>query len=250
MLNNLNNSLTIFCDFDGTITAQDTIDKLLHLYANDEWMAVEKLWQEEKIGSKECLERQIECIEQITKKEIDSFIDDIKIDPYFVKFFQRIKKSNIPFYIVSDGFNLFINKILKNNKIYDVPVYCNSLLLTDNALVPSFPHHDITCSSGSGMCKCNIVTGLSNGNKIIYIGDGKSDACAVKHADVVFAKNSLIKRCQLNNIKYFEFNSFKDIEKAIFFNPAEILYNYNRLPLPRDLEKIESMLMGRNLDPA
>jgi 2-hydroxy-3-keto-5-methylthiopentenyl-1-phosphate phosphatase len=241
MLKNLNDSLTIFCDFDGTITTRDTIDKLLHQYADDEWIAIEKLWQEEKIGSKECLERQIGCIEKITKKEIDAFINNIKIDPYFIEFFKRVKRNNIDFYIVSDGFDLFINKILENNQISDVQVYSNSLSLINNNLVPSFPKYDETCSSGSGMCKCNVVTDFANGNKIIYIGDGKSDACAVKHADIVFAKNSLVKHCNLNKIKYFEFTSFKEIEEAIFKNPA-ILFN-DKKSVARDRIQIESVLI-------
>ena len=47
---------------------------------------------------------------------------------------------------------------------------------------------------------------------IVYIGDGFSDRCPVRYADFVFAKRQLIKHCQGQNITYFEFDHFDDVQ--------------------------------------
>ncbi len=212
----INNSYMIFCDFDGTITTEDTVDKLLQIYADDGWQAIEKLWQEEKIGSRECLQRQIECINNLSQDQLKAFISKIEIDPYFINFFKTIRNLDIEFYILSDGFKLLINRILEQNGLYNIPVFSSDMSLKNNKLITKFPYYSDTCCVQAGMCKCNVLNSLLNGKKSIYIGDGKSDACAARYADVLFAKNRLINYCKSNNISHIPFNSFKDVKEMIF----------------------------------
>jgi 2-hydroxy-3-keto-5-methylthiopentenyl-1-phosphate phosphatase len=47
---------------------------------------------------------------------------------------------------------------------------------------------------------------------IVYVGDGYSDRCPIRYADIVFAKGQLIKYCQELNITYFEFDHFGDVQ--------------------------------------
>ena len=67
------------------------------------------------------------------------------------------------------------------------------------------------------MCKCSVANDLASevGGPIILIGDGKSDACIAKMADVVFAKGSLIKHCENNQIKHHRFQTFADVLNVI-----------------------------------
>jgi HAD superfamily phosphoserine phosphatase-like hydrolase len=87
----------IFCDFDGTITKEDTIDKLLENYANSNWIEIENLWKSRQIGSKECLKRQIDCIDYFTAEMLDKFIDSIEINEHFSDFIDHIKRIGIEF---------------------------------------------------------------------------------------------------------------------------------------------------------
>jgi 2-hydroxy-3-keto-5-methylthiopentenyl-1-phosphate phosphatase len=47
---------------------------------------------------------------------------------------------------------------------------------------------------------------------IVYVGDGYSDRCPIRYADIVFAKGQLIKYCQELNITYFEIDHFGDVQ--------------------------------------
>ena len=59
--------IRIFVDFDGTISTKDVVDTVLEKFARKEWLEVEKDWQEGKIGSRECLSRQINFV--VAKEE-------------------------------------------------------------------------------------------------------------------------------------------------------------------------------------
>lgn len=206
----------IFCDFDGTITIEDVVDKLLNIYADRHWREIEKLWEQRKIGSEECLRLQLRCIENIRESELLRFAFDIEIDPSFPEFLSSVRKSGIDFYIVSDGFDWLIKLILLNNGISTLPVFANRLRVKNYEPVPSFPFKTKECYMKSGMCKCSIINKYKGERTVTYIGDGESDICAVRKADIVFAKHRLSNYCTQNAIDFIEFSSFGDIRKALF----------------------------------
>jgi 2-hydroxy-3-keto-5-methylthiopentenyl-1-phosphate phosphatase len=201
----------VFCDFDGTITIEDIVDNLFSIYADDSWKEIEKLWEWGKIGSEKCLELQLACIKHITEDDLLRFASDVAIDPCFSVFVKSLKNEGIDLYIVSDGFDRLIEPILKNHYISNIPVFSNGLKIEKNKLIPSFPFKTNECYSGSGMCKCAIMEKYRANKVVIYIGDGKSDICAIRNADIVFAKGKLSNYCVENGINFFQFSHFGDI---------------------------------------
>ena len=69
------NNIVIFCDFDGTITINDTVDHLLSIFADKNWINIEESWKNGEIGSKECLKKQFDCIDYISEKQLNEFIE-------------------------------------------------------------------------------------------------------------------------------------------------------------------------------
>jgi 2-hydroxy-3-keto-5-methylthiopentenyl-1-phosphate phosphatase len=206
----------IFCDFDGTITIEDIVDNLFSIYADESWKEIEKLWERGKIGSEKCLELQLASIKHITEDDLLGFTANVAIDPCFSEFVKFIKQAGIDLYIVSDGFDRLIEPILKNHYISNIPVFSNGLKIEKNKLIPSFPFKTNECYSGSGMCKCAIMEKYRANRIVIYIGDGRSDICAIRNADIVFAKGKLSNYCVENCINFFQFSHFGDIINVLF----------------------------------
>ena len=205
----------IFCDFDGTITIEDVVDKLLNIYADQHWKEIERLWEQRKIGSEQCLKMQLECIDELKESELLRFALDIEIDPRFPDFLSSVRREGIDFYIVSDGFDWLIKLILLNNGISTVPVFANRLSIKNSKPVPSFPFKSKECYMRSGMCKCSIINKYKGRKTVTYIGDGESDICAVRNADIVFAKNRLSHYCTENGIDFIAFSGFDDVKKVL-----------------------------------
>ena len=196
---------TIYCDFDGTITKRDSVNEFFELYAPN-WTDSEKLWIEGKISSRENAIIQVGLLNDVSQKQLDDYINSIEIDDYFLDFVDYLKSKNINLTILSDGFDLFIQKILERYNL-DIPYYANKLIYKNGKFSIEFPYYNQNCNKKAGMCKCQKV----RENSFCYIGDGTSDLCIAKRADVLFATKNLHKYCEKNLIKHHYFETFSNI---------------------------------------
>ena len=74
----------VFVDFDGTIAPVDTTDLLLERFAAPAWREIEDDWKAGRIGSRECLVRQIDLV-RASEAEMDAFVAGIEIDRGFAQ---------------------------------------------------------------------------------------------------------------------------------------------------------------------
>lgn len=200
-----------FCDFDGTVTKEDVIDRILEEFADPMWMDIERSWINGEIGSRDCLARQIRLI-KARKHDLLDFVEAIEIDETFVEFARYCKTKAFEIVILSDGIDLFIKSILNRFGLKDIKVFSNGLAHTNGYFEMTFPYFRKDCSSRSGVCKCKIMEGLSSPEGInILVGDGRSDFCIAGKADLTFAKSTLLQFCRGEKISYIEHREFKDI---------------------------------------
>ena len=202
----------ILSDFDGTITKKDSLFGFFETYADKEWLNVEQDWVDGKISSKECLIKEFELVKNLSENLIDEYLKNISVDESFVDFYKTIKKQNIDFFVISDGIDYFINKILNKTGLSDINIISNHGEFIDGKFVLSFPNDNPSCKNNAGTCKCSIIKQKRNEyKKIIYFGDGTSDFCAADKVDFLFAKTKLLNYCKQNKIAAVSFKTFKDI---------------------------------------
>lgn len=211
--------LKIFCDFDGTAARNDVWLNTLGKFIPDK-EAHDKLIEEYNTGelpTRECIRRELELIKNFNLENFYKYVDEETLDPYFKQFCDYCSEKNYPLVIVSEGFDLYIERILNANSI-TVPCYCNILIVhEDNSLSCKFPHSDEHCN-WCGVSKRNIL--INNTNDIenevsVFIGDGVTDFCVSGFADIVFAKGTLASHCWKNNITYFEYKTFLDVKNKL-----------------------------------
>lgn len=203
--------MQVFCDFDGTISVEDSTDHVLSQLADPQWHDVEAAWEAGLIGSAECMQRQIALI-NASPDLLDDVLDEIAIDPYFVSFLQFCQSRQFPVAIISDGVDYFIRRILGRHHLTGLPIFANHLQIRRSGDKTSFvlqsPLRDSRCHSQSGVCKCKIV---NTGQGGLFIGDGRSDFCASRQAQLVFAKGKLADFCADHYIPFIPYMNFADI---------------------------------------
>lgn len=196
----------VLVDFDGTIAPIDTTDLLLETFAEPEWRAIENDWKAGRIGSRECLVRQIDLV-RASPAEFDAFIDALEIDPGFARFVNLAQGLGHAVAIVSDGLDRTIRSVLERHGI-DVAYFANRLEWRGgDRWRLTFPHAKSDCASLSGNCKCAFAEGEPRQLKIL-VGDGRSDFCLAGRADLVLAKNSLLKHCRAAALPHIAFDNF------------------------------------------
>ena len=207
------NDLCIVSDFDGTITERDGLYAFIQKYAKGDWEKIEQDWADGKISSKECLIEEFKLVPDLSEELIENFVQTIGIDEHFIEFYNYIKQKNIDFYIVSDGIDYFIDRILSKYGLQNLNIVSNHGEFVNGEFILSFPNDNVNCKNNAGTCKCKIINDLRKEySKICYIGDGVSDYCVADKADILFAKSRLANYAEENGIKYILYNNFLDIQ--------------------------------------
>jgi len=206
----------IFMDFDGTVTQQDVGEEVFRKFAEEEKVniIIDDLLND-RISSRECWIKLCSAVPSVNKNEFDDFIVSIPLDPTFVKFKDYCKNENFELYILSDGFDYYIDKIFEKNRINGLTVYSNHLEIVDGKLIPSFPYYD-EASFSSANCKRNhIINHSSEEDFTVFIGDGNSDKESIEYCDFIFAKDDLLKFCEKERITFSPFKNFDDVIKKL-----------------------------------
>ncbi|AJP47782.1 2,3-diketo-5-methylthio-1-phosphopentane phosphatase [Rugosibacter aromaticivorans] len=207
-------------DFDGTLSLRDTVDAMLERFADPEWKTVEQEWLDGRITAVQCMQKQLRMVKS-NHVSLEKFFREIQLDASFLSFYKHVSQfSKVA--IVSDGLGHAIRVAMKNAALPELPVYANKLHFVSDGIDISWPHMNPTCCAGNGVCKCAVANDLSGGSqRVILVGDGKSDACLAKTADVVFAKGSLMTFCKENAIPHIKFRTFADVLSEIRTWPQE-----------------------------
>jgi 2,3-diketo-5-methylthio-1-phosphopentane phosphatase len=215
MLNN--NSFKIFVDFDGTISTTD-VGEAMFQYFGDKEKSIEFVneWIEQKINSSQLWKLLCSTVKNFDEIKFNEFLDKISIDSTFPAFVQFCRSEGFELRVLSDGFDYYIQNILKRENLANLEVYSNKLIIDkDKNISPEFPFTDEECKRCAN-CKRNHVLNFSSEEDFtIYIGDGLTDTCPAQHCDFIFAKDSFLKYCEINRITYFPYSDFNDIIKKI-----------------------------------
>ena len=202
-----------YVDFDGTIMQCDTTDFLLERFALPEWRSVEEAWAAGRIGSRECMARQVELL-RVTPAELEAAVDTLQIDPGFEAFLDTCRAHRVGVVVVSDGLDAVIKSVLLKHRI-DVAYFANRLVSTGrDRWRLEFPHAKPDCAVQAGHCKC-ARTGAFPGATSIVVGDGRSDFCIAGQADLVLAKSKLLEECRSAGMPHIAFRNFHEAAELL-----------------------------------
>jgi 2,3-diketo-5-methylthio-1-phosphopentane phosphatase/HAD superfamily hydrolase (TIGR01549 family) len=202
----------ILCDFDGTISVRDISYELLSTFARGSWEEIDRQYREGKIGSSESY-RRIALICEATPRRMESFIMERSlIDPYFGGFLDFCLRRGIDLKIVSDGFDIYISRILEHHGISPIATFANHISFKRGGKICiEYPHYSEECGR-CGTCKRAILREHRPlYDRIAYIGNGYSDRCAAQEADRVYAKDVLFEYCVREGIDCIYFDHFGEV---------------------------------------
>lgn len=211
----MNRKITIICDFDGTVSERDVGHNFFGTFimGKERWLDLIENWKLGLISSKECLEREMEWVEAGVE-ELDSFVSDEKLDPYFKDFVDFCNRCEYNLLIVSDGLDYYIDLMLMKTGLGYLDYRANKLVTSSSTLVDiKFPYYNSMECTMCGNCKRYHLEELKDGGfYTVYVGNGYSDRCPAQHADLVLAKGDLLDYCKMKKIDYVPFKNFRDVE--------------------------------------
>jgi 2-hydroxy-3-keto-5-methylthiopentenyl-1-phosphate phosphatase len=202
----------IIVDFDGTVVRQDATDLILERFALPAWRDVEQEWTAGRIGSRECLARQIDLV-RATDRDLDDLIAGLEIDSAFPDFVVQCQDRGFDVVVGSDGLDRVIAPVLEQCGVA-IPFVSNRLnALGGGRWRVDFPNFDAACKVSSGTCKCAVSGGAAA--PTMLVGDGRSDFCVAARAKWVLAKGQLALHCQQAKIPHIAIDGFADAIEAL-----------------------------------
>ena len=212
-------TLRVFCDVDGTVCPEDVGEQFFRTHAPDAAERIVQDYLRGVIGAREFLRRECAAIGPMTPEVFDAFADRFAVDPRFPAFVRFCEQEGIPIAVVSDGLDRYVHRILANAGLDRIAAVANRVefATVDGVarIAVGFPNTDAECDR-CGTCKRNyLLTRSSDEDVTVYVGDGYSDRCPVRYADIVFARRHLIPFCQEENITYHEFRHFGDVQDRL-----------------------------------
>jgi HAD superfamily phosphoserine phosphatase-like hydrolase len=209
-------TVRIFTDFDGTLLTEDVGDRLLRRFCGAErYRQLLDQWRAGELTAVECYRGLFSGIDRLTPEMLEQFLTPFEIDPSFAPFVHWCEGRGFPLLIVSDGFDAYIDPLLRRAGV-SVPHRANHLVLGDTAPIPEFPYQDASCPELANCKRTHLLLETQDEDIVVYVGDGRSDFEAATLADVVFARGALERWCQEQNISFRRFYSFTTVQDVLF----------------------------------
>ncbi len=207
----------IAVDFDGTIASRDVGYSFFHHFSGGKNVELLPFWKSGEMSTRECLLREAALV-KTSKDQAYKFLEDFELDGAFPEFAEACREQKISLTILSDGLDFYIDFLLNKFKLAGIKAISNKAIFENGGVSIIFPYDNRRCKS-CGSCKEERIEDLKEQHQgkhdVVFIGDGYSDACAAKAADVLFAKKDLKKYCIDNVIEYLDYDDFDDVRSKL-----------------------------------
>jgi 2-hydroxy-3-keto-5-methylthiopentenyl-1-phosphate phosphatase len=207
--------VAVVVDFDGTVTEGAVSLMLLERFAPPAWRDLDREFEAGQVNARECIARQFEMLEA-SDEDIREFArDHAKLRPGFLEFVSHLRGLGFPLAITSEGLDLYIDPVIERDRIDYVSVFSNEAKRTEGGRISvRYPHADMDCDD-CGNCKSGLVEALkADGNYVVFVGNGRTDLCPAKKANLVFARDELARDLQSAGRPFILFEDFFDIMEA------------------------------------
>ena len=202
---------SVFLDFDGTITLEDTGLYLLERLASPEWHEIEDRYVAGEIGSRQCMAGEWATLPH-DRALAEAVVAEVPLDEGFGPLVEYLRGSGAEVCILSDGFGFRAEAV---GAEVGIPVITNCI--DWDSWEVGFPNGDLSCECAAcGACKRSpIRDARARGRATVLVGDGTSDMLAASVADVVFATGKLAHWCESSGLAFERFSRLAQVQRGL-----------------------------------
>ncbi len=204
-------NIAILCDFDDTAAQQNVAHLVLDRFANNDWRKLQQQFQEGTIRAKDYFEWPFASVTASREAMQRHVRDNGRLRDGFVELAHYCREHGVELAIVTHGLDFYVEALLEQAGLDWLPTYAVHAHFNDSGIQYEYKYAREGCLE-YGNCKCSIVDRYrGNGRQVLYVGDGISDLCPARRADLVFARARLLKECQEQGLPHIELRDFNDV---------------------------------------
>jgi 2-hydroxy-3-keto-5-methylthiopentenyl-1-phosphate phosphatase len=200
----------VFCDFDGTITRQETFVAMLNRFAPEKMKEFGKKLSQKKVTLMEGVRGVVESIPSCHYRDMVDFINDAEVREGFEELLVFLKDADVPFIVISGGLKDSVVRRLESYMDFIDGIYAPSIDASGEFLqiVSAFEEGDEL------VAKVRVMDQFSY-DESISIGDGVTDHNMALHSNLVFARDRLATFLYKSQVRYMPWENFLDIKKYL-----------------------------------
>jgi len=202
------------CDFDGTVTEEDTSFFLLDAFAQGDWRRLLREYKEHRISVGEFNTKAFAMVKDDKPTLIEALKGKVKVKAGLHELVNYCLKKGFRLVIVSNGLDFYIKAVLKDLGLDSIEVHAAQASFHPEGMKVQYVGPDGERLE-DGFKEAYIKSFLKLGYRVIYMGNGDSDVAPAKYAHHVFATGDLLAYCRENNLNYKPFENFIDAVKDI-----------------------------------
>jgi 2-hydroxy-3-keto-5-methylthiopentenyl-1-phosphate phosphatase len=197
-----------FLDYDGTLTTRECNEIALQKYAGDAWRPIEEELKADRLSHADGFDRQIGLVQAPRAELLGTLVDAAVLLPGLRGFLEELARRGGRAVVVSAGLREAIEAVWRRDAMPPVELFASELVgegpdggppyhLAFNPALGDCPR------CGPRLCKGALLRELRlPGETVLVFGDGASDLCPAREADLTFARDHLAERCEAEGLAW------------------------------------------------
>ena len=209
--------LILVLDFDGTVTEKDIGDEICARFADESWKAIDDQWVRNELTLPEA-QRRMWALARCSREEAVQHAREVGHPrPGLHALLAAVERAGGEVWLASGGFDFYVESLLAAESSRFSRRYYNATRFANGGVEVTFPHEALACSR-CAVCKgkvCEEAKALAE--RVIFVGDGSSDRCAVGRCDALFAVEGgiLDRHCTERGAPVTRFRTFDEVTRAL-----------------------------------
>lgn len=207
--------LLVALDYDGTVTDREYNVLAFQRLTGDAWRVFEDAVERGEMSHAECLDRQVGLVTASKRELLAANTDEARLAPGFAEFLRTIIAAGARVAVVSAGYREAIEQLWRREGLPPVELFASEIAPRDGGEGPPWtvtldPRLGDCPTCGPGACKSGVLRRLRRvGDAVAVFGDGVSDLCLAREADIVFARGMLAELCAREGIAYHRLSDYR-----------------------------------------
>lgn len=204
---------TVFCDFDGTITAVDTFDLLMQDTYGDVWRQLKGDLLCFRLPLRQAMDRLGAMLTARHLRAMEERMATFVPRPGFLHFLDAMDHAGIPVVVVSGGFLPLVEAVLREHRHRFKAIIAGCPVPEDERGARHHIHSP--CSSREELVAKALVMDIYGQGRTIAIGDGITDLRMAEAADLVFARDLLADLLAERGVAFHPWHDFDDVSRRL-----------------------------------
>ena len=202
------------CDFDGTITEEDTSFLILDAFSSNNWRQLLEEYREGKISVGRFNTQAFATVKADRQTLVKFVKSKTRIRAGLHKLLAYCHRRGFQFVIVSNGLDFYIQAILGHIGVSGIEVFAAKTRFSNDGVETQYLGPEGNQLEDS-FKETHLRLFQKRGYRIIYAGNGASDISAAREAYHIFATGDLLAYCKEMNISCTPFNDLNDVVKGL-----------------------------------